>query len=520
MSTVVTIKYFTGSLAGRSQPLVLNEGQRVRMGRAQDSDIRFIDAIDDSVSSLHAELSLQQGRVYLEDKRSTNGTFVNGERCVPFQAIALADGSRIRLGKEGPEMQLLVEAPAAAAAGVAARSVDPAAPAASAGAAPGGATLAGTAATDAGSGLVPAKVSVGRATLLREIDRARQDERNVVSGQLANSRRNTGVWVALGLVFVLVLAALGIGGVVLWNRRQLEAQRATTSAEVAKAETDAARAASLAKENVWASVERHAGPAVVHIRCGFRVFRPRIAHKLTSATAQLVETRGEFYQEEAVEGSGVLVKPGLVLTARHLIEPWQFEFKPWSDLERRGWKAEDQMLEVQFPGQQPIKASLVAASDKFDLALLQIQPTNAPYVAIAKSNEGVKVTDRIAVIGYPADVGQTTRPVAKPTGAGSEPAEVTDITPTFVVGTITQGIHSALDYQKITFDASITNGNSGGAVLNERGELIGIVTAQYIMDKKKVIMGVTVWMQDPVPGANVAVSPQAIQEFLRTYGMT
>ena len=65
----------------------------ITVGRVQDNDL----ALDDiSVSSRHAELSLQNGDYQLKDLGSTNGTKVNGEKGTDWE---LQDGDVIIFGK-------------------------------------------------------------------------------------------------------------------------------------------------------------------------------------------------------------------------------------------------------------------------------------------------------------------------------------------------------------------------------------------------------------------------------------
>ena len=101
MSLIFNVKHLSGSLAGQSQRLALSEGQLIRLGRNPQNDIKYNESVDDAVSGVHAELSLHDGRLYVRDQRSSNGTFVNGAPCPAFEKIAVADGSRIRLAKEG-----------------------------------------------------------------------------------------------------------------------------------------------------------------------------------------------------------------------------------------------------------------------------------------------------------------------------------------------------------------------------------------------------------------------------------
>ena len=74
--------------------LPLAEGENV-VGRSPNSGI-WIDA--GSVSREHAHIFIANGRAMVEDRRSTNGTFVNGERIATPQPIT--DGTTLTFGSE------------------------------------------------------------------------------------------------------------------------------------------------------------------------------------------------------------------------------------------------------------------------------------------------------------------------------------------------------------------------------------------------------------------------------------
>ena len=74
--------------------LPLAEGENI-VGRSPNSGI-WIDA--GSVSREHAQIVIADGRATVEDRRSTNGTFVNGERIAA--ARPLTDGSTLTFGSE------------------------------------------------------------------------------------------------------------------------------------------------------------------------------------------------------------------------------------------------------------------------------------------------------------------------------------------------------------------------------------------------------------------------------------
>jgi hypothetical protein len=80
-----------GPLAGHSIPL---GGEPLIIGRAPDNSVVLQ---DDYVSSRHARFFAQDGRWYVEDLGSTNGTQVGGNRI--SNQVPLHVGTTVRLGK-------------------------------------------------------------------------------------------------------------------------------------------------------------------------------------------------------------------------------------------------------------------------------------------------------------------------------------------------------------------------------------------------------------------------------------
>lgn len=139
-------------------------------------------------------------------------------------------------------------------------------------------------------------------------------------------------------------------------------------------------------------------------------------------------------------GSGVIIdaKEGYIVTNNHVIE-----------------KA-DEILITLKDGRQ-VEAKKIGSDADSDIALLQVDADNLTEIKIADSDK-LRVGDFAIAIGSPFGLGQT----------------------------VTSGIVSALgrsglnieDYEDfIQTDAAINSGNSGGALVNLRGELIGINTA-------------------------------------------
>lgn len=140
-------------------------------------------------------------------------------------------------------------------------------------------------------------------------------------------------------------------------------------------------------------------------------------------------------------GSGVIIDAikGYVLTNNHVI-------------------SDAQKISVQLNDGREFEAKLIGSDDQSDIALLQIQKaSHLTQITIADSDK-LRVGDFAVAVGNPFGLGQT----------------------------VTSGIVSALGRSGLNLeglenfiqtDAAINRGNSGGALLNLNGELIGINTA-------------------------------------------
>jgi pSer/pThr/pTyr-binding forkhead associated (FHA) protein len=70
-------------------------GSPLTIGRESANDLTFESP---AVSREHAAVVLREGRWYLEDRGSTNGTFLNGTRVTPGTPLPLRHADRIELG--------------------------------------------------------------------------------------------------------------------------------------------------------------------------------------------------------------------------------------------------------------------------------------------------------------------------------------------------------------------------------------------------------------------------------------
>ncbi|HEY0922796.1 Do family serine endopeptidase [Rheinheimera pacifica] len=184
-----------------------------------------------------------------------------------------------------------------------------------------------------------------------------------------------------------------------------------------------------------------ATPAVVHISVeGSREVRQRLPEAFRYFFGQ--RGQGEYREERPFKGlgSGVVIDAdkGYIVTNNHVIQD-----------------AKD--IEVRLKDGRTFKAKKLGADPESDIALLQIEAKKLVQIPLADSDK-TRVGDFAIAIGNPFGLEQTvTSGIISALGRGG------------------LGIEGFEDF--IQTDAAINSGNSGGALVNLRGELIGINTA-------------------------------------------
>ena len=184
-----------------------------------------------------------------------------------------------------------------------------------------------------------------------------------------------------------------------------------------------------------------ATPAVVHISVeGSREVRQRLPEAFRYFFGQ--RGQGEYREERPFKGlgSGVVIDAdkGYIVTNNHVIQD-----------------AND--IEVRLKDGRTFKAKKLGADPESDIALLQIEAKKLVQIPLADSDK-TRVGDFAVAIGNPFGLEQTvTSGIISALGRGG------------------LGIEGLEDF--IQTDAAINSGNSGGALVNLRGELIGINTA-------------------------------------------
>ena len=148
--------------------------------------------------------------------------------------------------------------------------------------------------------------------------------------------------------------------------------------------------------------------------------------------------KGQQQQEQIGTGSGVIIsEDGYIVTNHHVIK-------------------EASEIEITLNNRKSYKAKLVGTDSKMDIALLKIETTEKLPYAVFADSDVTKVGEWVLAVGNPYNLNSTVT-------AGIISAKARNLD--------TRGIQSF-----IQTDAAVNPGNSGGALVNTHGELIGINT--------------------------------------------
>jgi serine protease Do len=177
---------------------------------------------------------------------------------------------------------------------------------------------------------------------------------------------------------------------------------------------------------------------------GGRLTIPQIAEKVTpSVVSVILYVNGQFLEPASIGSGIILSEDGYIVTNAHVVEGGT-DFK------------------VQLANGDPFDAEVIGMDAATDLAVIKINAQGLIPAELGDSDDLV-VGETVIAVGNPADL--------------------------LLSGSVTRGIVSALDRKMTTerysinyiqTDAAVNPGNSGGALANEYGQVIGINVAKII----------------------------------------
>jgi len=278
------------------------------------------------------------------------------------------------------------------------------------------------------------------------------------------------LWLTFAQTATVCLAALFVVSTL---RPEWLPGRQAAPVEVSTAPPAAASGARAATVS-YSDAVRKAAPAVVSIFTSKEVKRPRNPFMNDPLFRHFFGDRFEDESQRAFSlGSGVIISPrGYILTNQHVVE------------------AADE-IEVALSDGRRVPAKVVGSDPDTDLAVLHVEVQDLSAITLAQA-ENLRVGDVVLAIGNPLGVGQT----------------------------VTMGIVSALHRTGLrinTFenfiqtDAAINQGNSGGALIDASGNLVGINTAILSQSGGSIGIGFAI---------PVSIAKQVMEQLIATGAVT
>jgi S1-C subfamily serine protease len=158
--------------------------------------------------------------------------------------------------------------------------------------------------------------------------------------------------------------------------------------------------------------------------------------------------RRQAPQQQEASGSGVIISSdGYIVTNNHVV-------------------AEASEITVMLNDKREFKAKVISTDPSSDLAVIQIKATALPFLSFGDS-DNLKVGEWVLAVGNPFNLESTvTAGIISAKGRQN------------IIDRDGDGAANPLE-SFIQTDAAVNPGNSGGALVNLKGELIGINTAIY-----------------------------------------
>lgn len=190
-------------------------------------------------------------------------------------------------------------------------------------------------------------------------------------------------------------------------------------------------------------------PAVVHVKSQV-AYTPRVQRDPIQEFFGFPDPRGGEQGPRGgnmpiSSGSGVIISPdGYIVTNNHVIDGAT-------------------KVDISLDNNKRYEATIIGTDPTTDLALLKIEDTNLPFVKFGDSDQ-TKIGEWVLAVGNPFDLNSTVT-------AGIISAKARNIN-------ILRDVENNLQIESfLQTDAVVNPGNSGGALVNLAGELIGINTA-------------------------------------------
>lgn len=414
--------HLTGSHRGDTEVFT---SEKISIGTDTAANLRFDPEIDRNTSHCHAEIQLKECDYILKDKESAKGTFVNNRL---VKEISLKDGDLIEFGAGGPKVRFRIK----------------------------------TDETDVckpWTEIIEDSLGIARLSQRGRITTATAFFKQILWEAFTQSSRSF----KIGALLVLFIIVSGL--ISYFYIQYARLSRTAEKVRILEIERSVA-------ENI---IKAYSG-GICLIQGTFYFFDEVTGEPL------LMMGKGPRGINEYT-GTGFLVRAdGLILTNRHIAEPWwEMEMSPYIHIEPT-IKPRFEVFRAFFPGiKEPFALKVEKISDDVDVALLRIDVRGAtmPVLELDITGKGTVVGEPIILLGYPAGVNaifaKTDPGVVKQLFNLPFIPLVQELSNWGLIRPLsTQGHLSDIMHNRIVYDAQTTAGGSGGPIFNNKGKVIGI----------------------------------------------
>ncbi|GAA0871611.1 Do family serine endopeptidase [Gangjinia marincola] len=258
--------------------------------------------------------------------------------------------------------------------------------------------------------------------------------------------------------------AIALGSYQLFfEKEDIAITEALPTLPVTKTTTYTSSALAAAEEINFTTAANKTVNAVVHVKNVAFSKQPR-------SWMEYMNGGGELRKALRGAGSGVIISPdGYIVTNNHVIKG----------------AAE---VDITLNNNKTYKAEIIGRDAAADIALLKIDAEDLAYITFGDSNN-IQIGEWVLAVGNPFNLTSTVT-------AGIISAKARDLDPT-----------DAINQSFLQTDAAVNPGNSGGALVNVNGELVGINTAISSQD------GSYIGYSFAVPSNNVRKIVEDIMEY-------
>ena len=414
--------HLSGSHKGDTQ---IFASEKISIGTDVSDDLRFDSNIDKNISNYHAEIQLKKCEYVLKDKGSTNGTLVNNRL---VNEIVLKDGDLIEFSMGGPKVRFRIKTDEA----------DVCKP---------------------WTEMLEDSVGIARTSQRGRLTTATTFFKQLLWEAFTQSSRSfkLGIYIALFII--------SSGFVAYFYIQYVRLSKTVEKVRLLEFERSVA-------ENI---IKTYSG-GVCLIQGTFYFYDEETGEPL------MMMGRGQKGINEYT-GTGFLVTTdGLILTNRHIAEPWwEMETSPYIHIGPT-IKPRFEIFRAFFPGiKEPFTLKVEKISEEVDVALLRIDTRGAkiPVLELDTTEGGAAVGEPIILLGYPAGVNaifaKTDPEIVKQLFNLPFIPLVQELSNWGLIRPLaTQGHLSDIMRNRIVYDAQTTAGGSGGPIFNTKGKVIGI----------------------------------------------